>query len=168
MRKQEKQLFWTWLSSFLTSNQGDLKIGHATMIRKIGPGAVLVLKVIPKSAKSTCIECSILATDSSPTFDVTELKRSISWEAKQLASKQQRILRNQEPILSLASSVAHQGEINTLLARHLEAERDVGAEIHPAAREQSFSREGKADDDCKCASLESSFILADDGSLPGA
>lgn len=150
MRKRtEKHPLWTWLPGFLTSNQDDLEIAHTTIVRNIGLGVLLVLKAVPRSAKSTTVECSIFATDSHSAFEMTELKRAISWDIKQLVIKQQRILHNQEPILSLASSVANQGEINTLLGRHLEAERKLGAEIHPAARERSFSREGKADDDCE-------------------
>lgn len=36
-----------------------------------------------------------------------------------------------------------------LLKQHMDAEKTLGAEIHPAARKQSFTSEGRADDDCK-------------------
>ena len=127
----------------------DLEIGHTTMVRRIVPGVVLILKAVPKSAKSTSVECSIYAREHQAPIDMSSLKSEVNWEIKQLGAKQQRILRNQEPIMSLASSVASQGEINRLLGVHLDAEKQAGGEIHPAAREQSFSREGKADDDCK-------------------
>lgn len=128
---------------------GDLEIGHTTMVRRIVPGVVLILKVVPKSAKSTLVECSIYARENQASIDMSSLKSEVNWEIKQLAAKQQRILRNQEPIMSLASSVANQEALNRLLGVHMDAEKQAGGEIHPAAREQSFSREGKADDDCK-------------------
>ncbi|KAG4429608.1 hypothetical protein IFR05_014915 [Cadophora sp. M221] len=151
---KKKESFWSKiLPSLAGTDRDDLKIGHTTIVRRISPAVVLVLKAIPKSAKSTTIECSIYANASPALIAISSLKSDISWDIKQLATKQQRILRNQEPILSLASSVASQGEINRLLGVHVEAEKKAGGEIHPAAREQSFSREGKADDDF-CRELE--------------
>lgn len=144
-----KQPSWTWLPTLFEYNEDGAKIAHATIVRQLSPGIILVLKALPKAAQSTTVECSIYAANIQPLDELSELKRSISWEIKQLGSKQQRIVSNQEPILSLASSVATQEDINKLLGEHLEAEMNLGAEIHPAAREQSFSPEGKADDDCK-------------------
>ena len=40
--------------------------------------------------------------------------------------------------------------INWSLQEHLSIEKDVGAEIHPAAQKQSFTKEGKEDDECRC------------------
>ncbi|KAH9211545.1 Rieske [2Fe-2S] iron-sulfur domain-containing protein [Leptodontidium sp. 2 PMI_412] len=153
-RGKKKESFWSWMVPFLAgTNQDDLEISHTTIVRRISPEVILVLKAIPKSAKSTTVECSIFAKASPALMEISSLKSDINWDIKQLVIKQQRILRNQEPILSLASSVVSQGEINRLLGVHLEAEKKAGAEIHPAAREQSFSREGKADDDF-CRELE--------------
>jgi hypothetical protein len=42
-----------------------------------------------------------------------------------------------------------QDELQQVLDSHSDAEERLGAEIHPAARKQSFTPEGIADDDCK-------------------
>jgi hypothetical protein len=42
-----------------------------------------------------------------------------------------------------------QDEIKQLLDSHNDAEKTLGADIHPAARKQSFTPEGIADDDRK-------------------
>ena len=42
-----------------------------------------------------------------------------------------------------------QDELQHALDSHSDAEKRLGAEIHPAARKQSFTPEGIADDDCK-------------------
>lgn len=62
---------------------------------------------------------------------------------------QQRISLGQEPLSPLAPSLAKQDEIDILLKEHREAERLAGVQIHPAARTQHFTPEGKADDDCE-------------------
>lgn len=43
-----------------------------------------------------------------------------------------------------------QEEVKQILDSHRDAEKALGAEIHPAARKQSFTPEGIADDDRKC------------------
>jgi hypothetical protein len=42
-----------------------------------------------------------------------------------------------------------QDELSDLLKQHKDAETKIGAEIHPAARKQSFTPEGLEDDDRK-------------------
>jgi hypothetical protein len=42
-----------------------------------------------------------------------------------------------------------QDELMAILKEHMAAERVLGAEIHPAARKQSFTEDGLADDDCE-------------------
>ncbi|KAH7311056.1 Rieske [2Fe-2S] iron-sulfur domain-containing protein [Rhexocercosporidium sp. MPI-PUGE-AT-0058] len=148
--------FWGSMPDILGvggTNQDDLEIGHTTIVRRISPSVVLILKAIPNSAKCTTVECSLYAKEPPALMQVSSLKSDIDWEIKQLAIKHKRILRNQEPIMSLAASVANQEGMNRLLGVHVDAEKKAGGEIHPAAREQSFSREGKADDDF-CRELE--------------
>ncbi|KAH7372128.1 Rieske [2Fe-2S] iron-sulfur domain-containing protein [Cadophora sp. MPI-SDFR-AT-0126] len=153
-KEKKKQQCWSSILPFLAGiSQDDLELGYTTIVRRIVPGVILILKAVPKSAKITMVECSIYVKEHHATLDMSSLKSEVQWEMKQLANKQQRILCNQEPIMALASSVANQGEINRLLGVHLEAEKKAGGEIHPAAREQSFSRDGKADDDF-CRELE--------------
>lgn len=148
--KDEKKPHWSTMLPFRAgTSRDDLEIGHTTIVRKISTAVILILKAIPKSAKSTTVECSIYAKSCPALIALSSLKSEINWEIKQLSVKQRRILRSQEPIMLLASSIASQGEINRLLGVHVDAERRAGGKIHPAAREQSFSREGKADDDCK-------------------
>lgn len=78
-----------------------------------------------------------------------ELKTSIYHDIERLESMQQRISVGQEPLSSLAPSMIKQEEIDALLKEHIEIERKAGCQIHPAARNEVFTSEGKADDDCK-------------------
>jgi hypothetical protein len=43
--------------------------------------------------------------------------------------------------------IAHQTKLGEILRYHKAAEGKLGAEIHPAARKQSFTQEGREDDD---------------------
>lgn len=54
--------------------------------------------------------------------------------------------------------IAQQEKISKILRQHKDAERKLGAEIHPAARTQSLTQEGRADDERK--SFNSNLILA--------
>lgn len=44
--------------------------------------------------------------------------------------------------------------VQRLCAEHSEAEKIIGHEIYPAARHQTFTQDGKDDDDCKQKSQE--------------
>ena len=130
----------------------NLEISHTTFVRKLARGKVLIINAMPKSASATTIECSVFATNPlSSVADLGGIKEVVSRQTSQLVSRQQRIVLNKEPLSSIAFHVPKQGEINKLLREHLDLEKELGAVIHPAARDQSFSQEGKADDDCKAA-----------------
>jgi hypothetical protein len=84
--------------------------------------------------------------------------RSSNWNcSKSHSSKKAAISRTvrahnhcQDIRLSFANYLAvEQEELNEILARHIEQEKQAGREIHPAARKQSFTEEGTEDDDCK-------------------
>ncbi|KAK0106069.1 hypothetical protein ONS95_004574 [Cadophora gregata] len=153
-QEEKKQKRWyVILPGLGAGSRVDLELGHTTIMRRIGPNIILILKAVPKSAKSTTLECSIYANDHLTTIDMDSLRSELNWEIKQLTARQQRIMRNEEPIMALASLVAKQGELNRLLGVHIAAEKNAGGEIYPAVREQSFSREGKVDDDF-CRELE--------------
>jgi hypothetical protein len=44
--------------------------------------------------------------------------------------------------------IAIQGDIGELLKQHMDEEKALGAEIHPATRNKCLTQEGKDDDDC--------------------
>jgi hypothetical protein len=109
---------------------------------------VVVFTAFPKSANNTIIECSIFASKPPRAVYLETLKRDTSSEIDQL------IVTSQESCgrglsCSFPVFVPQHAKINELLEAHYDAESRAGAEIHPAARSQNFSLEGKADDDCK-------------------
>jgi hypothetical protein len=56
----------------------------------------------------------------------------------------------QKPLgLSNFGLVGLLNRLNEVVEQHVNAERRLGVEIHPAARKQSFSQEGREDDDRK-------------------
>ena len=108
---------------------------------------MIVLAAFPQSANSTIIECSVFASKSLKVTDFETLKMHTSSEIDQMIANAQES-RRQGSSSSFATS-ALQAHMNELLEVHLSAERRAGAEIHPAAQNQNFSMEGKADDQCK-------------------
>jgi hypothetical protein len=107
---------------------------------------VIVLAAFPKSANSTIIECSVFASKSPKVTDLETLKMHTSSEIDQMIANAQESRRQESSSFATSALQAH---MNELLEVHLSAERRAGAEIHPAAQNQNFSMEGKADDQCK-------------------
>jgi hypothetical protein len=108
----------------------------------------VVFTAFPKSANSTIIECSIFVSKPPRATCLETLKRDTSSEIDQLIATPQES-RGRGLSCSFPIFVPQHAEINELLEAHHDAESRAGAEIHPAARNQNFSLEGKADDDCK-------------------
>lgn len=73
----------------------------------------------------------------------SELARKIDG----LAARQSRIVHAQESLSSTLLAV--QEDIARGLKIHAKAEIEAGREIHPAARSQGLTVEGRLDDDCK-------------------
>lgn len=84
-------------------------------------------------------------------------KKEVEAEIKRLEIQQKELLSNNSLYLSSENPSEfrdldlsfNQDELAQILEHHRDAERRVGKKIHPAARKQSFTKEGKADDDCK-------------------
>lgn len=143
--------FWTeMLPSWIGQQHEDAQMLHVTLIRRLASGRVLTLKAIPKSAKVSMVECSIFSKHPKNPKQLEELKTSIYHDIERLESIQRRIELGQDPLSSLEPILAKQDEIDALVKLHMEAERIAGSHIHPAARLQNFTSDGKVDDDCKC------------------
>jgi len=80
--------------------------------------------------------------------ELEAVEMRISSEINALAARS-RELHDENSLSSLTASASSPAQVNGILEAHLDAERRLGAEIHPAARSQNFTLEGKADDDCK-------------------
>lgn len=148
---QAKQIS-PWMQDILhwmTQKQEDAQMLNTTLIRKLSSGKILTIKALPKSAKISMVECSILSKYPKNPRELEELKTKIYHDIERLESMQQRISLGQEPLSPLAPSMIKQDEIDALLKAHMEVERLAGCQVHPAAQIQNFTSEGKADDDCK-------------------
>lgn len=148
----EKASWLRFLPLRLQRSNENSRISGTTIVRRLASGTLVVLAVFPKSANSTVIDCSIFGSRAPKPMEVEELKMRTSLEIDQLIVKAQE-LQVQGATSPFAVSAAQQAQINELLETHLDAERRLGAEIHPAARNQNFTLEGKADDDCKSSRL---------------
>ncbi|KUJ08293.1 ISP domain-containing protein [Mollisia scopiformis] len=133
--------------------QEDTQMLHTTLVRRLASGRILTIKALPKSAKTSMVECSIFSKYPKNPRQLEELKTRIYHDIERLESMQRRVSLGQEPLSSLAPSMTEQDEIDVLLKAHREYERMTGSEIHPAARTQNFTLDGKADDDF-CRELE--------------
>lgn len=137
------------IPQWVVPKQEDVQVLHTTLVRRLTSGTILTIKTHPKSAKTSIVECSIFSKYAKNPRQMEELKTRIYHDIERLESMQLRFSRGQEPLSSLAPSIIKQDEIDTLLTEHMEAERLIGCQIHPAARTEVFTSEGKADDDCK-------------------
>jgi hypothetical protein len=126
----------------------SLRVSGTTIVRRLASGTFVVLAVLPKSANSTIIDCTIFRSRTPKPAEVEASKMRTSLEIDQLVAKA-KDLRDQSTTASSALYPAQQAQVNELLETHMNAEKRLGAEIHPAARSQNFTLEGKADDDCK-------------------
>lgn len=156
--KNEHQMvqapFWTeMLPSWIGQQPQDAQILHTTLLKRLTSGRILIMKAIPKSAKVSMVECSIFSKHPKNPKQLEELKTRIYHDIERLESIQRRIEVGQEPLSSLEPILAEQDKIDALLKDHMEAERLAGSMIHPAARLQNFTSEGKADNDF-CRELE--------------
>lgn len=125
-----------------------MRLLRNTRVSRHRSGTVLFVKVVPKSATLTSLECSLFGRNSSELESVAEeLKKVVARDIGDLVSTQRKLLRD-HAVLS-DSTVVDQEEISQILKDHTKAENKAGMEIHPAARSQHFTLEGKADDDCK-------------------
>ncbi|KAH8790340.1 hypothetical protein F5882DRAFT_491748 [Hyaloscypha sp. PMI_1271] len=146
--RQQEQWWLSYLPPRFQLGKQTLRVSGTTIVRRVAYGIVIVLAAFPQSANSTIIECSVFASKSPKVTDLETLKMHTSSEIDQMIANAQES-RRQESSSSFAAS-ALQAHMNELLELHLSAERRAGAEIHPAAQNQNFSMEGKADDQfCK-------------------
>jgi len=164
----EKMSWWlSFLPLLFQKREQAFKICSTTIVRRLPSGMVLIVAAFPKSANSTTIECNVFASSSPTEAKLDELKTHTSAELDSFVAN---ALDNysQGTSSSFAESFPWQTERNELLRMHLDSEKRAGAEIHPAARSQNFSMEGKADDDCKKSLLMMDSFLTSFCSLQGA
>ncbi|KAE9365519.1 ISP domain-containing protein [Stipitochalara longipes BDJ] len=149
-RDLEAKPWWPSLLSLLfQQREQTFQMCSTTIVRRLPSGMLVILAAFPKSANSTTIECNILASYPPEEAKLEVLKMDTTAEVEKVIEKSQDS-GIQGISSSLAASFPPWTQLNHLLEAHLDAERRAGAEIHPAARSQNFSMEGKADDDfCK-------------------
>ena len=152
-----------WWLSFLQllfqQREKTCRICSTTVLRRLPSGMVVTLTAFPTSANRTTIECNIFANNSPTEAKLETLKRKTSAELDRFVAQSQEHP-NQAIFPSMGLSLSQRAQISVLLETHLDEERREGTEIHPAARSQNFSTEGKADDDCKeiSSSLDDVFL----------
>jgi hypothetical protein len=142
----EKPWWFSFLPVRLQRQDEELRISGTTIVRRLESRTLVVLAAVPKSANSTVIDCAVFGSKPPKPAELEALKMGISSEIDQLVVKS-RDLRDQ--VSASYFVTVHQAQIDKHLETHLDAERKMGVEIHPAARNQNFTLEGKADDDCK-------------------
>lgn len=127
----------------------------------------MILRVLPLSPNRSLIECNIYGRESRRTkatqIELEYTKKEVESEIKRLELQQNSLLREdnhlhsskppqkkQKGVIFIADHwKLNEGELNQILARHVDEERQAGKEIHPGARKQNFTQEGLADDDRK-------------------
>lgn len=134
------------------------RISGTTFIRRFASGTLMVLAVSPKSANSTVIDCSIFGSQTPKPAHVEDLTKRTSQEINRLIAKAQEN-QHQGTTFPFPVSATQQAQINELLEAHLDAEKRLGGEFHPAARSQNFSSKGKADDLCKHSHIHRALPL---------
>jgi hypothetical protein len=161
--------WWRNVLPFLFArHRENLRVSSTLTVRKLAPGMIVFLAAFPKSANRTVIDCSIFACKSPNVADLEALKSRTSSEVDRMIAKVEGG-RYQASSSAITASFPPLSHVNEVLEAHLDAERTAGAEIHPAARSQNFSMEGKADDDCKkVSSRHADAFLTRPCSLQGA
>ncbi|RFU27393.1 hypothetical protein B7463_g8932, partial [Scytalidium lignicola] len=150
----------SYLHSWFQTRQATVGLCPATIATKLPSGELVTLRSIPKSAAITSIECNLYTTnekDRKLQKKVEQFKEELQAEIKRLEQLQQAAIQsgsdeNDVDIKEFQDSAARESN-QAALKSHIEAERKLGAKIYPAARNQSFSDIGKADDDL-CRHLE--------------
>ncbi|KAH8803258.1 putative iron-sulfur cluster-binding protein [Xylogone sp. PMI_703] len=148
------------LSSYLSrvAKQEALSLCAATTATKLATGELVILRSIPKSAGVTSIECTFYTlNDQDPELEkkTEKFKEELQAEISRLEQLQKAAAKGDEngiEIKEFQDSMARESNLAALKS-HLEVERKFGTKIYPAARTQSFSDIGKADDDL-CRQLE--------------
>ena len=121
----------------------------------------MTVRILPQSKRSSIIECVLygnLSTNhDTQQSEVAEMKESTILEVRQLEDVQKQLLisfysgctHTYPPKVKTTNMiVAKQDTINGLLQAHLDAEKAIGAEIHPAAQKRTLTQDGMDDDQC--------------------
>ncbi|KAI9746395.1 MAG: hypothetical protein M1818_000108 [Claussenomyces sp. TS43310] len=159
LSSSKNAISWLWfLIKSLYKNQHP-QIVHAwpltTLHYEPYNNSWVSIKLIPSSAHKTTIQCELYAQRGSTRQNhgpiIANLKNGISTKLQELETAQNEA--HGETLVMTAAQISHQERIHALLKAHLKLERVQGGEVHPAARQQSFSQMGKKDDDL-CRQLE--------------
>lgn len=146
---QIKQPSWLELLPILTSPRvEDINLLRNTLVRRLPSGNVLFVRAVPKSPTVTTLMLSLYSKSMPPNeSEIQALKEIMSAQFQRIVLKQRKLL--QDRVTLSAADVQVQEEINQKLQAHIAAEKIARRELHPAARSQTFTLGGKADDDCK-------------------
>ncbi|KAG0644981.1 Carnitine monooxygenase alpha subunit [Hyphodiscus hymeniophilus] len=141
----------TWMStlrSFFSTQHQRLFLAHDTILRQLPSGHVLTLRALPSSPNKTLMECNIygrlLRHTKTTQIELETVKREVESEIKRLELQHEALATGNSHVQS-----PNQVKLSEVLSQHTKAEKAAKKEIHPAARKQSFTNEGMADDDCK-------------------
>ncbi|KAL3417216.1 cytochrome P450 oxidoreductase [Phlyctema vagabunda] len=149
-------LWQSIVSQWQGTGTKEIKISPSATLRLLPTGQVLSIRIMPQSAFSATIQCDVYAQTAKSTKSLQRERQlyqeSMERRVKELEDRQQELLAGEDGFAR-----APQDEFSRLLKAHLKTERQLGAEIQPAARKQSFTQDGRADD-ALCAELESDRV----------
>lgn len=133
------------------TGQETMNLCPASVVTKLPTGELATLRSVPNSSTTTTIECNIYGINQKDTSKAEKFKKDVEIEINRLEKLQREAIQSDENGVSIKEfqdSPARESN-QAILKAHLDAERQLGAKIYPAARVQSFSDVGKADDDRK-------------------
>jgi len=149
------QVLFGWVLSRFKQENNEVSVFPTTRICWYPSASSWVtIRILPDSATRTIFQCDLFKIGDAQLkrIDVfkTKLMEVIKDEVERLERQQKQLLGGSSKL----DNTIVQDAINDRLREHLQLERLQGREIYPAARGQSFSAEGKEDDDL-CRELES-------------
>ncbi|TVY15034.1 Carnitine monooxygenase oxygenase subunit [Lachnellula arida] len=131
------------LPAIFSTSQKYESIGNSAVIRQLSSGDFLTLRFLPKSPRTTTVECCLYTKRAeNRAAELLTVKKEVREEIEQMEKKQRRLLNGE-----IGSFRPKQDELRQILKMHAEKEARSGMEIHPAAQKHDFTEEGRADDD---------------------
>ena len=141
----------SWLLAFLSrwkTHDEDVIVARTTRVRRLSSGRVLIARFLPKAANATTVEYTLYSRISerkeTTASEMEFLKKAALLEISQFEARQQKL-----QVGGFAEPGKEDKELRALLKDHAKVEKHLGREIHPAARKQIFTQEGRDDDDRK-------------------
>ena len=125
-------------------------LDYTTKVHQLPSEAMIICRLLPVSPMTTKLDCTVYTRNGnrskSSELDVEALRFELQVEINRIELKQRELLNGSG---NFKGGENTQEEFNALLRCHRDMENQRGTEIHPAARKQGFTDEGKEDDDCE-------------------